>query len=188
MVGKMLILSAPSGSGKTTLVKHLLDTRSDLAFSISATTRHPRGNEKHGVDYYFLSVDEFEAHISNSDFVEYEEVYSGRYYGTLKSEVQRIHDSGKHVVFDIDVQGGKTLKQHFSSHSLAVFIKPPSVEELRNRLISRNTDSSEDIAIRIEKAKHELTMAPFFDVVLINDDLDESKLELEILVTNFLAS
>jgi guanylate kinase len=188
MKGKMLILSAPSGAGKTTLVNHLLQSRSDLAFSISATTRPARGKEQNGVDYHFMSVETFKQHIAQNDFVEYEEVYPGRFYGTLYSEVERIFADGKTVVFDIDVQGGKTLKENYPDQSFAVFIKPPSISDLKERLIGRGTDSKTDIDVRVAKAAEEMQMSAYFDYVLVNDDLTASMLELEMVVSKFLAS
>lgn len=183
----MLILSAPSGSGKTTLVKHLLAQHSDLSFSISATTRQPRGKEVHGKDYYFLSVDDFEQKIAEGAFVEYEQVYPGRYYGTLNAEVQRIFDTGSHVVFDIDVQGGVNIKRQFPDNSLSIFIQPPGIDMLRKRLMKRGTDDDSEIDMRVAKAEEEMKMAGKFDYVLINDDLDIAKREISNVVNEFLA-
>lgn len=176
--GKLLIFSAPSGSGKTTLVKYIMENIDNLLFSISATSRSPRGSEVNGKDYYFLSVDDFRKKIEDNKFVEWEEVYGGRYYGTLISEVERIRNSGNHVVFDVDVVGGVNIKNQFKDDALAVFVMPPSLEELEKRLISRNTDSDDDIRIRIEKAEFELTFAPKFDYIIINDDLEKAKKEV----------
>ncbi|MCH8545354.1 MAG: guanylate kinase [Cryomorphaceae bacterium] len=186
MSGKMLILSAPSGSGKTTLVKHLLTQRSDLLFSISATTRAPRGKEVHGKDYYFLSVQAFEEKIAEDAFVEYEQVYPGRYYGTLKSEVQRIFNAGSHVVFDIDVQGGVNIKRQFPENSLSIFIQPPTIEALQKRLMARGTDSESEIEMRVAKAQEEMAMANRFDYVLVNDDLERAKKEIAEIVNDFI--
>lgn len=186
MSGKMLILSAPSGSGKTTLVKHLLTQRSDLSFSISATTRAPRGKEVHGKDYYFLSVQAFEEKIAEDAFVEYEQVYPGRYYGTLKSEVQRIFNAGSHVVFDIDVQGGVNIKRQFPENSLSIFIQPPTIEALQKRLMARGTDSESEIEMRVAKAQEEMAMANRFDYVLVNDDLERAKKEIAEIVNDFI--
>ncbi len=187
MAGKMLILSAPSGSGKTTLVKHLLSQRSDLSFSISATTRAPRGKEAHGKDYYFLSVEAFEKMIAEGAFVEYEQVYPGRYYGTLKSEVERIFNTGSHVVFDIDVQGGANLKRQFPDNSLSIFIQPPSIDTLRERLTMRGTDNASEIDMRVARAEEEMVMAGQFDYVLTNNNLEHAKREISEVVNKFLA-
>ncbi|MFN8255812.1 MAG: guanylate kinase [Bacteroidales bacterium] len=173
-MGKLLIFSAPSGSGKTTIVKELLKRVSNLEFSVSACSRQPRGNEKNGVDYYFLTVEDFKEKIKNDDFVEFEEVYPNQYYGTLKSELDRIWNNGNHVVFDVDVVGGLNLKQKFSDKAMAVFIQPPSIEELRKRLINRGTDSVEQINKRIKKAEYEIGFANKFDLVVLNDDLQKA--------------
>lgn len=172
--GKVFIFSAPSGSGKTTIVKHLLSTNTQLTFSISATTRQPRGQEVHGKDYYFLSLDDFRGKISSDKFVEYEEVYEGVYYGTLKTEIQRIWDEGKHVVLDVDVIGGVNLKKYFGDDALAIFVQCPSIEELERRLRSRQTDSEESIKQRVGKAEEEMEYAKYFDTVLINDKLENA--------------
>lgn len=185
--GKMIILSAPSGSGKTTLVRHLLSKRNDLEFSISCTTRPPRGLEKHGVDYYFLSSEDFKKHIENNDFAEWEEVYGERFYGTLHSEIERIwNKEKKNVIFDIDVVGGINLKRKFGNKALSVFIKPPNLEILKKRLSERNTDSIEDLKIRIDKATKELTYENQFDCVVTNDDLEMAKKEIENKIEKFL--
>ncbi|MBN1927102.1 MAG: guanylate kinase [Prolixibacteraceae bacterium] len=186
MKGKLFIFSAPSGSGKTTIVKHLLSKEYNLAFSVSATSRPPRGNEKNGIDYYFLSTEEFRYRIENNEFLEWEEVYQGTYYGTLKSEVERLRNEGKHVIFDVDVVGGCNIKKHYGSDSLAVFVKPPSVEELRKRLEARSTDNRKVIETRIAKAEYELTFEPQFDVVLINENLEEAFRKAEKIVQQFL--
>ncbi len=172
--GKLIIFSAPSGSGKTTIVKHLLAQGLKLEFSISACNRPPRGEEKHGKDYYFLTTEEFKAKIETGAFAEWEEVYPGRYYGTLWTELHRIWDNGNQVLFDIDVKGGVALKKKFTKRALSIFVMPPSVDELRNRLINRNTDSIEEIEKRVAKAEEEITFAPQFDVVIVNDKLDEA--------------
>jgi len=184
--GKLVIFSAPSGAGKTTIVKHLLEQDFGFEFSISATTRQKRKGETHGKDYYFLTVNDFEQRIKNNEFLEWEEVYSGSYYGTLKSEVERIREKGKHVLFDVDVVGGINIKKYYGNDALAVFIKPPSVEELKKRLINRSTDSPEVIAKRVEKASHELTYAPNFDVIIVNDNLETAFKETEEKVRAFL--
>lgn len=184
--GKLIIFSAPSGSGKTTIVKHLLAKGLNLSFSISATSRSPRGNEQDGVDYYFLDKDIFRERIDKGDFLEWEEVYSGVYYGTLKSEVERIFNSGSNVIFDVDVVGGVNIKKYYGDKALSVFIKAPSVEELRKRLEGRGTDSAETIAKRIAKAEQELEYAPLFDKIIVNDDLTKACLETEDLVRDFL--
>lgn len=185
-MGKLLIFSAPSGSGKSTIISYLLNENLNLQFSISATSRLPRGTEKDGVEYYFLTPDDFRKKIDNGDFLEYEEVYKDRYYGTLKSEVDRIIKNGGNVIFDIDVIGGCNVKKHFGDNALAIFIEPPSIEELESRLIKRGTDSPEVIKDRISKAEHELTYANRFDVVVRNEDLDKAKQEVLAKVTQFL--
>lgn len=182
---KVIIFSAPSGAGKSTIVHHLLEKYSFLEFSISATSRAPRGKEENGKDYYFFTTEEFENKIKADHFVEYEEVYAGSYYGTLKSEVERIWAKGNIIVFDIDVKGGVNLKKLYGDNAVAVFIQPPSVEELRNRLIGRGTDSPEAIEKRVAKAEEELTYASKFDIVLINDKLDEAFLTAEKIVEEF---
>lgn len=185
-MGKLLIFSAPSGSGKSTLVNYLLEQDLELCFSISATSRPPRGREKNGVEYYFLSPEEFRKKIENDEFLEYEEVYPDRYYGTLKSEVQRILDSGRNVIFDLDVVGGCNMKKYYGDKALAVFIEPPSVSELRTRLEKRGTDSPEVIDSRVAKAEHELTYASKFDKVIRNESLDKAKKEALETVLKFL--
>jgi guanylate kinase len=184
--GKLIILSAPSGSGKTTIVKHLLSRDLNLAFSISATSRPPRINEKHGVDYYFLDDDTFKKRVQNGDFLEWEEVYAGTSYGTLKSEVERLLNAGKNVVFDVDVVGGVNIKKQYNEEALSLFIQPPSVEELRKRLINRNTDTQEVIEKRVNKATQELKFAPEFDHIIINDVLEDACRETEKLVSQFI--
>ena len=186
MKGKLIIFSAPSGAGKTTIVKHLLQQGFDLEFSISATSREPRHTETHGKDYYFLSGEEFLAKVENDEFLEWEEVYKGTSYGTLKSEVERIREQGKNVVFDVDVVGGLNIKKYYGDEALAVFVQPPSVEELRKRLVGRSTDSEEKIAMRVAKAEHELSFAKQFDVVIINDKLEDAIKEAETIITEFL--
>ena len=185
--GKALIFSAPSGSGKSTIVHHIMDKYPDIEFSVSATSRSPRGEEKDGVDYYFLSEEEFRARIAENGFVEHEEVYPGRFYGTLKSEIKRIWDAGHVVIFDVDVKGGVNLKKYFGKDALSVFIQAPSVEVLRERLVKRGTDSPEDIEKRVAKAAEEMTYAPQFDHILINDDLQQAFEEAEALVSHFLS-
>ena len=184
---KVLIFSAPSGSGKSTIVNHILGLHPEIEFSVSATSRPPRGQEKDGVEYYFLSVEDFRSRIEADQFVEYEQVYEGRYYGTLKSEVQRIWDKGHVIIFDVDVKGGVNLKKYFGDKALSVFIQAPSVEELHRRLVARQTDTPEAIAERVAKAAEEMTYAPQFDVVLINDNLDQAYAESEKLVDDFLS-
>jgi len=187
--GKLLVFSAPSGSGKTTIVRHLL-TKEDLnlEFSISAATREPRGEEVNGKDYYFMSIEEFKQHIKADDFVEWEEVYRDNFYGTLKSEVERIWASGKNVIFDIDVAGGLRIKSKFPQETLAVFVKPPSVDELKRRLKERSTESDDKINMRIAKAHVELATAPQFDLVIKNYDLDVAKEEAYQLVKEFVSN
>ncbi|WP_297705874.1 guanylate kinase [uncultured Eudoraea sp.] len=185
--GKLIIFSAPSGSGKTTIVKHLLEQEElNLAFSVSATSRPKRGKEKHGVNYYFISVNEFKSHIKNDDFLEWEEVYRDNFYGTLKSEVERLWAEGKNVIFDIDVAGGLRIKKKFPNKTLAVFVKPPSVDELKIRLKNRSTESDDKINMRIAKASVELATAPQFDKVIKNYDLDVALNEAHKLVANFI--
>lgn len=187
MEGKLFIFSAPSGSGKTTIVQHLLQTDPRIGFSISACTREMReSKEANGKDYYFLSVDEFERRIQNNEFVEWEEVYPGRYYGTLRSEVQRIWDMGKHVIFDVDVKGGISLKEQFGDIALSIFVKVPSLEELEKRLTDRNTESAESLKTRVEKMKYESSFQDEFDVILINDRLEDTFAQAHKLVDAFL--
>ncbi|MDD4198804.1 MAG: guanylate kinase [Paludibacter sp.] len=186
MAAKLIIFSAPSGSGKSTIVNHLLKIGFEIEFSISATSRPPRGNEQDGVEYYFLSPDEFRRRIAANEFIEYEEVYKDTYYGTLRSEVERIGKKGKNIVFDVDVVGGLNIKKQYGKRALLVFIAPPSIEELRERLINRGTDSSEMIELRIAKAAYELSFAPHFDVTIVNDDLEKAKKEAEQTLNNFL--
>jgi guanylate kinase len=184
--GKLIIFSAPSGSGKTTLVRHLLSHFSDLQFSISATSRSPRGEEVHGKDYYFLNESDFRNHIEKGNFLEWEEVYKGALYGTLKSEVDRIWNNEHHVIFDMDVIGGLNLKKMYGDKALSVFVKPPSIEELEARLRSRKTDSEDKIQQRLAKAERELQYAPRFDHVLLNNNLEDAKKQAESLVRIFL--
>ncbi|PCI03506.1 MAG: guanylate kinase [Flavobacteriaceae bacterium] len=184
--GKMFVFSAPSGSGKTTIVHHLLSVgHLNLDFSISATSRPSRGEEINGKDYYFMPLNEFEKHIENDNFVEYEEVYKGAMYGTLKSEVERIWKEGKHVIFDIDVIGGLKIKRQFPESTLAVFVKPPSLKVMEQRLRDRKTDTEDKILERLAKAEKEINYAKEFDIILINDDLDAAKEDAETLVANF---
>ena len=175
--GKCIIFSAPSGSGKSTIVQWLMAEHPELrlAFSISATSRPPRGTEQHGVEYFFLSPEEFRSRIAAGEFLEYEEVYQDRFYGTLKEQVDNQLKAGQNVVFDVDVKGGCNIKEHYGSKALSVFIQPPSVEELRRRLIGRATDSMEQIEQRVAKAEYEMSFAPQFDRIVINDNLDEAK-------------
>ena len=175
--GKCIIFSAPSGSGKSTIVQWLMAEHPELrlAFSISATSRPPRGTEQHGVEYFFLSHEEFRSRIEAGEFLEYEEVYQDRFYGTLKEQVDNQLKAGQNVVFDVDVKGGCNIKEHYGSKALSVFIQPPSVEELRRRLIGRATDSMEQIEQRVAKAEYEMSFAPQFDRIVINDNLDEAK-------------
>jgi guanylate kinase len=188
MKGKLLVFSAPSGSGKTTIVRHLLAQEDlNLEFSISCATREPRGQEVDGKDYYFISWEEFKKHIKAEEFVEWEEVYTNNYYGTLKSEVERIWAKGKNVIFDIDVSGGLRIKSKFPQETLAVFVKPPSVDELKRRLKQRSTESDEKINMRIAKAHVELATAPQFDKVIKNYDLDVAKAEAYELVKSFIS-
>ena len=187
MAGKLIIFSAPSGSGKSTLINYLLTQGLNLSFSISATSRPPRGTERDGVEYFFLSPEEFRRRIVQGEFLEYEEVYKDRYYGTLKSQVERQLQQGQNVVFDVDVVGGCHIKQFYGERALSVFIQPPSVEELRRRLEGRGTDAPEVIESRIAKAEYELEFAPKFDRVIVNDDLERAKAEVLKVVQAFLA-
>jgi len=183
--GKLIVFSAPSGSGKTTIVRALLQKPElNLAFSISATSRERRGNEVHGKDYYFLSPKEFENAIENNEFLEWEEVYPGQYYGTLKAEVDRLRDQGKNVVFDIDVKGGLSIKKNFSTDVLAIFVQPPSVSVLAERLTGRGTESPEKIKLRLNKAHQELAFAPSFDHILVNDQLSAAINQAQDLIIN----
>jgi guanylate kinase len=186
MSGKLIIFSAPSGAGKSTIVHHILTCGFNMEFSVSATSRAPRGNEVDGVDYYYLTPDEFRAKIHKNEFLEYEEVYPNSFYGTLRSEVDRITGEGKNLVFDIDVLGGINIKKQYDEQALALFIAPPSIEVLHQRLIGRGTDTPEMIAKRIGKAEFELSFAPQFDRVVVNDDLEKAKMEAEKLIRQFL--
>ncbi len=187
MQGKLIIFSAPSGAGKTTIVRHLLTKFPQLSFSISATTRELRGNEKHQNDYYFITKEEFLHKVAHQEFVEFEEVYNGTFYGTLRSEIERIWNEGKHVIFDIDVEGGLRLKRKYENDALAIFVQPPSLEVLKERLTGRGTDSQEKLQERFAKAEKELQYADKFDVVLKNFDLKTACAEAEKLVGDFLA-
>jgi guanylate kinase len=184
--GKLIIFSAPSGAGKTTIVHHLLKNIPGLEFSVSATTRKPRGDEKEGKDYYFISKEEFLHRIAKKQFVEFEEVYSGTYYGTLRTEIERIWNHGKTVIFDIDVEGGLHLKRKYDGSALAVFVQPPSLEVLKQRLTGRGTDNHDKLQERFKKAEKELNYAPQFDIILKNHDLQTACEEAEELVRNFL--
>jgi len=185
---KLVIISAPSGAGKTTIVKHLLESGLNLSFSVSATTRPLRGNEKDGVDYLFLTIAEFKKRIANNEFVEWEEVYKDLFYGTLKSELERIWSNGQYVLFDVDVKGAINLKNKFGTDSIAIFVMPPSVGELENRLIKRGTDSPDKVRIRVEKANEELKLANQFDTVIVNHQLDKAKEEAFKIVSSFLST
>ncbi|WP_282135066.1 guanylate kinase [Seonamhaeicola maritimus] len=187
--GKLIVFSAPSGSGKTTIVRHLLGKNDlNLEFSISATSRDKRGTEVDGKDYYFLSAQEFKNKIKNEEFLEWEEVYRDNFYGTLKTEVERIWALGKHVIFDIDVSGGLRIKRKFPDETLAIFVKPPSIDELKIRLKKRKTESDEKISMRVAKASAELATAPLFDEIVVNDNLENAFKDAETLVTNFIYS
>lgn len=185
--GKVLIFSAPSGAGKSTVVNHCLGRFPQLAFSVSATSRAPRGHEKDGVEYYFVSEEKFRSLISADEFVEWQQVYKGSYYGTLKSEVERLWDAGKVIVFDVDVKGGYNLKKYFGDNALSVFIQAPSVEVLRQRLVARQTDSAEAIAERVAKAEEEIEFAKGkFDYVLVNDSLEKTFCDIDSTISKFL--
>ena len=186
--GKCIIFSAPSGSGKSTIVQWLMTEHPELklAFSISATSRPPRGTEQHGVEYFFLSPEEFRSRIARNEFLEYEEVYQDRFYGTLKEQVENQLMSGQNVVFDVDVKGGCNIKSYYGQRALSVFIQPPSVEELRRRLLNRGTDSMEQIEQRVDKAEYEMSFAPQFDSIVTNDNLDLAKQQTLGLLRKFL--
>ena len=189
MKGKIIIISAPSGCGKSTIINALLERgEMDMQFSISATNRPPREGEQHGVNYYFLTDDEFRNYISQDAFVEYEEVYPGRFYGTLKSEISRITDEGHNVILDIDVKGGVNVKRMFGEKAISIFIEPPSVETLRQRLVNRATDPEDAINQRVAKAEYEISFAPEFDVTVINDDLQEAISQVDSVIKGFIAS
>ena len=185
--GKLIIFSAPSGSGKTTIVRQLLQLFPQFEFSISATSRAPRGQEQNGVDYFFLTNEEFRQKVAEEAFVEWEEVYNGTCYGTLKSEMQRIWQKGNVIIFDVDVMGGINLKRIFGEQACSIFIMPPSIKELRNRLVGRGTDSAETIEKRVAKADFEISKAPEFDHVVINDKLEEAVQQAEQIINKFLA-
>ena len=188
MKGKMLIVSAPSGSGKSTIVNWLMQEHPELRlyFSISCTSRAPRGTEQNGVEYFFLTPEEFKTKIANDEFLEYEEVYQDRFYGTLKAQVERQREAGQNVVFDVDVKGGINIKRYYGDEALSLFIQPPSVEELRRRLTGRGTETPEAIEERLARAEYELAFAPQFDCVVVNDDLETAKQEALQIVNKFL--
>ena len=185
-IGKLLIFSAPSGAGKTTLVRYLMEEIPSLEFSVSAASRKARKGERNGHDYFFLSIDDFKEKIAGNEFVEWEEVYEDHYYGTLLSEVERIRNTGNHVVFDVDVKGGINIKKQFGDEALAVFVKPPSVEALKERLIGRNTETPETLKKRLDRAVFELGFEDKFDVTIVNDDLEKAKEESLNLVKNYI--
>ena len=187
MTGKLIIFSAPSGSGKSTIINRLKEQGFDFAFSISATNRAPRGTEKNGVEYWFLTTEEFRARIANGDFVEYEEVYPGCYYGTLTSEIDSKLEQGKNMLFDVDVKGGLNIKKNYGHRALALFIQPPGIDALRARLTGRATDSAEMIEKRLAKAEWEMSFAPQFDRIIVNDDLDTALDETKRAIIEFIA-
>ena len=188
--GKLIIVSAPSGSGKSTIVKWLMEEHPELRlyFSVSCTSRSPRGTEQNGVEYFFLTPEEFRRRIEQDEFLEYEEVYENRFYGTLKAQVERQREQAQNVVFDVDVKGGINIKRHYGHEALSLFIQPPSIEELRRRLESRATDTPEAIEERLAKAAYEMTFAPQFDRIVVNDNLDAAKAEMLQIVSDFLSS
>ena len=186
MTGKVIIVSAPSGAGKTSIVKHVLQYLPELRFSTSATTRTKREGEINGKDYHFLSVDDFKKGINRDEFLEWEEVYANQFYDTLKSEIQRIWDEGKTVIFDVDVKGGLNIKKYFGDKALAIFVEPPTVQELENRLRKRGTETEESLRKRVEKAEYELSFAPRFDKIILNDDLEVARAEMLQTIRQFL--
>jgi guanylate kinase len=186
MKGKLVIISAPSGAGKSTIIKYLLDSSLNLEFSVSATTRQPRGKEKNGKEYYFLSVEEFRKRVANGCFIEWEKVYKDQLYGTLKSEINRIWDKGNHVLFDVDVKGGINLKNIFKHDAISIFIMPPSIKELKRRLVLRGTDDHRKIRMRLAKAEEEMKLADQFDNIIINDILEKAEKEVYDIVNSFL--
>lgn len=188
MAGKLIIFSAPSGSGKSTIINYLLTQELNLKFSISATSRPPRGTEQNGVEYFFLTPEEFRQRITDGEFLEYEEVYPDRFYGTLKSQVEKQLEAGQNVIFDVDVVGGCHIKDYYGDRALSLFIQPPSIEELRKRLEGRGTDSAEVIESRLSKAAYELTFASKFDQVIINDHLENAQTEALNAIQLFLQS
>lgn len=187
MQGRLIIVSAPSGAGKTSIVKYVLDNIPQLAFSISATSRSKRKNEQNGKDYYFLTADDFKRKLANDEFLEWQEVYPNQFYGTLKSEVERLWNEGKHVIFDVDVLGGLNIKKAFGKQALAVFIQPPTVEALRERLSGRGTENPESLKKRLDKAEYELSFAPQFDTIIINDVLASAQKEAVQKISDFLS-
>lgn len=186
MRGKLIIFCAPSGTGKSTIINYLMGLELNLHFSISTTTRAPRGEEKNGVEYFFISPEEFRSHIQNDDFVEYEEVYTDRFYGTLKSQVESQLEAGQNVVFDVDVNGGMRIKKHYGNQALSIFIMPPSIQTLRNRLENRGTDAPEVIDQRIARAEYEISQADSFDCQVVNDDLETAKKQVFEIINKFL--
>ncbi|MGL5938038.1 MAG: guanylate kinase [Phocaeicola sp.] len=186
MAGKLIIFSAPSGSGKSTIINYLLTQNLNLAFSVSATSRDPRGDEQHGVEYFFLTPEEFRTRIANGEFLEHEEVYQDRFYGTLKAPIEKQLNEGVNVVFDVDVVGGCNIKEYYGKRALSIFVEPPSVEELRKRLVGRATDTPEVIESRIAKAEFELGFASKFDVVIVNDELEKAQAETLKAINNFI--
>lgn len=186
--GKCIIVSAPSGAGKTTIVRYLLDQDLGLTFSVSATSRKPRLEEVHGHDYYFLTAEEFEGRAKKGDFIEWEEVYPGQYYGTLQAEIQRIWDEGGHVIFDVDVIGGLNLKKHFGERAISMFIQPPNITSLEERLRARRSESEETMKLRLDKAGQELAKADEFDVIVVNDELIRACEEAESIIQEFIGS
>ena len=184
--GKLIIFSAPSGSGKSTIINYLMTQGLNMHFSISATSRAPRGTEQNGVEYFFLTPEEFRTKIENDEFLEYEEVYANRFYGTLKAQVEKQLEEGQNVVFDVDVKGGVNIKKFYGERALSVFIQPPSVDELRRRLEGRATDAPEVINDRIARAEYELSFAPQFDTIVVNDDLETAKAEALQIIKDFL--
>lgn len=187
MKGKLVIFSAPSGSGKSTIINHLLKKGYPLDFSISATTRPPRGAEQHGIEYYFLNEAEFRSKIADNAFIEFEEVYQGRFYGTLRSEIERIWAEGRHVIFDVDVLGGKNLKSLYGTQALWVCIQPPSIEELRRRLTARGTETEQEINVRIARAEEEMSYSNLFDTIIVNSELDQAFADAELTMDNYLS-